>query len=230
MRTNLPVPVYLGMTEHDVVHNGGFANRQPDMDVSPQASFRLIEVPGAGHVPSTLGALEVAPGYRRADLCVYQPGFNNTPVAAVDAYNAYWRAMILQVREGRIPPNAPRIETDAMGVIARDELGNALGGLRMPEFQFPRASYFQPYNVAKPACSDEITTDCLPAEIARSGGYCFVMASLVPFTAEELAGLYPDEERYVAEYTQYTRQLVAQGFLLEEDAQKRLQALLSESP
>ena len=230
IRNNLPVPVYLGMTEHDVVYHAGFANRQPDIDVNPHASFRLIEVPGSGHVPSTLGELEIAPGYRRADLCVHQPGFNNTPVSAVDVYNAYWRAMILQVREGRIPPKAPRIETDQLGGIVRDELGNALGGLRMPEFQFPRASYFQPYNVAKPACSDEITTECLPTEIARSGGYCFVMSSLAPFTAEELAGIYPDRERYIAEYTQYTLQLVAQGFLLEEDAKRRLQALLSESP
>lgn len=230
LRTNLPVPVYLGMTEHDVVYHGGFANRQPDIDVSPLASFRLIEVAGSGHVPSMLGALEVAPGYRRADLCVNQPGFNNTPVAAVDAYNAYWRAMILQVREGRIPPNAPRIETDEMGGIVRDSRSNALGGLRMPEFQFPKASHFPPYNMVKPVCTEEITSDCLPAAVARFGGFCSKMTSVVPFTNEELAELYPDWDRYIAEYTQYTRQLVAQGFLLEEDAQKRLQALLSESP
>jgi hypothetical protein len=229
LRSNLPAPVYQGMTEHDVVFMGGFAHRQPDIDVSSHASFRLIEVPGSGHVPSMLGALEVAPGYRRADLCVNQPGFNNTPVAAVDAYSAYWRAMILQVREGRIPPNAPRIETDEMGGIVRDSWSNALGGLRMPEFQFPRASYFQPSNVIKPVCTEEITTDCLPAAVARLGGMCFQTTSVMPFTNGELAELYPDRDRYVAEYTEYTLQLVAQGFLLEEDAQKRLLALDSES-
>lgn len=225
LRNNPPAPVYQGMTEYDVVFMGGFANRQPDIDASQYASFRLIEVPGTGHVPSMLGALEVAPGYRRADLCANQPGFNNSPVSAVDAYNAYWQAMILQVREGIVPPNAPRIVTDEMGVIVRDPRSNALGGLRMPEFQFPRASYFQPSNVGKPVCTDEVTTDCLPAEVARFGGSCFNMGSLVPFTSEELAELYPDRDRYVIEYTEYTRHLVTQGFLLEEDAQKRLQAL-----
>jgi hypothetical protein len=76
--------------------------------------------------------------------------------------------------------------------IKRDELGNALGGIRLAELAVP---------VAK-----------------ESGELCGLGGTHVPLDAETIRRLYPTHEDYVAKVTAVTRQLVASGFLLPADA------------
>lgn len=93
---------------------------------------------------------------------------------------------------GKPPPAAPRYAFDASGQLARDEHGNALGGIRLPPVDVPVARY------ASTAC--------------RLGGIT------VPFTDAELQRLYATHADYYAPLRQRAQASVEAGFLLPEDA------------
>jgi hypothetical protein len=84
-------------------------------------------------------------------------------------------------------------------VIARDEHGNALGGIRTPYVDVPVSALSgEPVAGAPPVCQSFGTT--------------------TPFDAATLARLYPDHDSYVEAYTASTEAAVAAGFILRPDA------------
>jgi hypothetical protein len=93
-------------------------------------------------------------------------------------------------------PRAPRItrDPDEPDGVARDEYGNARGGLRTPWVDVPTARY-------APRCS------CSP-----------VTGSMVPFTEVEVAARYPDHAAFVDAWARSIDGLVADRFLLASDA------------
>jgi hypothetical protein len=95
------------------------------------------------------------------------------------------------IQGGPVPPASPRYEFSG-GKLARDEYGNALGGIRLPPIDVPVAQYR--------------STDCV------LGGLT------VPFTEVQLAELYPTHADYYAKMQARTAAAVAAGFLLPEDA------------
>jgi hypothetical protein len=100
------------------------------------------------------------------------------------------------VRDGMPMPHAARITRDprAPDGVARDEFGNARGGLRSPWLDVPTARY-------APRCS------CSP-----------VTGAMWPFTPDELTRLYPRPGEFERAWIAAIDQLVEARFLLEDDA------------
>ncbi|MBA2282613.1 MAG: hypothetical protein H0W25_15485, partial [Acidimicrobiia bacterium] len=89
------------------------------------------------------------------------------------------------------PDNGPRFAF-AGGVLATDQYGNTLGGIRLPPIDVPVARY-------------QSTT-------------CQLGGVTIPFTDLELLALYGSHASYVASMATYTDRAVADGWLLPEDA------------
>lgn len=94
-------------------------------------------------------------------------------------------------RTGAAPPSGPRFEF-AGEELARDEYGNARGGIRLPPIDVPVARY--------------LSTAC------PLGGLT------VPFSEVELRALYPTHGDYYAKMTAATSSAENAGWLLPEDA------------
>jgi hypothetical protein len=89
-------------------------------------------------------------------------------------------------------PQPPRAEFDARGQIARDEHGNALGGLRLPPIDVPVARYV--------------------------GASCGLFGATIPLDPATLMDLYPTHDEYVSQMREATKEAVAAGVLLRFDA------------
>ncbi len=87
----------------------------------------------------------------------------------------------------------PRYEFDARGMLARDDLGNARGGLRYPPIDVPVARY--------------------QSDLCGLGGMT------IPLTEVELIQRYPTHADYYCQMQEATRRSVEQGDLLPPDAQ-----------
>jgi hypothetical protein len=94
-----------------------------------------------------------------------------------------------------IPPG------DTNALVARDEMGNALGGIRTPAIDAPVGAYYG-------------TNTCNPAFLGFLSGW------FVPFDAATLAKLYPTHDAYVARVTASANKAVADGFMLQDDAER----------
>jgi hypothetical protein len=105
------------------------------------------------------------------------------------------------VRTGEAPPSQPPLELTADGQEAqRDELGNALGGVRTPQVDVPVATL---------------------SGLGQAGeGFCFLFGTTVPLAPAALAEAYPDHEAFVRRWGEATDAAVAAGALLAEDAQR----------
>jgi hypothetical protein len=90
-------------------------------------------------------------------------------------------------------------------VIARDEHGNARGGIRTPFVDVPVS-----------ALSGEPIPGSAPA--------CALSGSTTPFDAATLARLYPDHQSYVEAYTVSTEAAVDAGFILRPEADEMIAA------
>ncbi|MDQ1374129.1 MAG: hypothetical protein QOJ09_1467 [Actinomycetota bacterium] len=96
------------------------------------------------------------------------------------------------VRHNGAPPVAPPYAFDATGSLAKDQWGNAMGGIRLPPIDNPVARY-------------QSTT-------------CNLGGVTIPLTEPEIAQLYPTHADYYARMVTSTNDSVAAGFLLPEDA------------
>jgi hypothetical protein len=90
-------------------------------------------------------------------------------------------------------------------VIARDERGNALGGIRTPHVDVPVSA---------------LSGDAVPG----APPICQSFGSTAPFDAATLARLYPDHGSYVAAFTASTEAAVDAGFILRPDADEMIAA------
>lgn len=185
-------PVFHVLSETDV---RAVARRRDD-----SSHYRRWEVAGAAHA----GYRGYA--YRRPILQRDLPEGSATyqcdrpPLSRVSLHLVLRAAYVhleRWVREGVPPPIAPDILRDETGAIVRNELGLALGGIQLSQVAVPIA----------------LNTG------ANSGpGFCILLGTYIPFTAEQLARLYPSEARYLALVEQVDRNNVRLGYLLPEDA------------
>jgi len=107
---------------------------------------------------------------------------------ADQAYAAALVALRRWVVEGKAPAVQPRVKVVA-GAIARDKVGNAIGGIRLPAMAAPTAAYNR-------------TGDC----VALDG-------RTEPFTTAQLRRRYPTHEMYVEAVTRAARRSVRDGVL-----------------
>jgi len=92
-----------------------------------------------------------------------------------------------------------------------DEHGNVLGGVRLPELEVPIAAYTTSNSAA-------------PGSDFVSGMACGLGGSTEQFSEQKLLQLYPTHDDYVQKYTAAAEKAVADGILLEEDAELAIEA------
>jgi len=198
IRTDLDVPVLAFNTETEGVSY--FPARQPDTDL-----FRYWEVAGSAHQNAYDNDILAVQFLRDLGVTLVENCDNpvndlpfhfvaNAALAKVDAW----------ARGGPPAASLPRIAVSGVPLaIERDALGNALGGIRLPQLEVPVAQY------------GGIGTPLLT---------CRLQGLAIPFSAETLATLYRDPGRYVSGFVRATRDAENAGFLLHEDAQAGIDA------
>jgi len=205
LRPDLDVRVFKLLSETDV--RGGPAARQPDTD-----KLRTWEVAGTSHVDAQsalhfteLGKLNAGlpPGAPAAGTCD-RPPFSQVPFHYV--FNAAFDHMARWIEDGTPPPHAPPIEFSSAGpppVIARDEAGNALGGIRLAQ-----------HAVATALNTGQNT----------GSSFCFLYGTHVDFDSARLASLYSTHKAYVAAVKELTEKNLKAGFIVKPDADATIAA------
>jgi hypothetical protein len=184
--------------------DGALPYRRPDSDASNDR-YRLWEVPGASHADAdgngqtasfeATGSTAVASGCGHQGVVgVVDP--NDFPFKYV--LNGAFAALTAWVT-GVPPPQANRIQltSTSPATIARDEFGNALGGLRTPFVDAPITTYSP--------------TD-------TGAGFCELFGYNTPFGHDELHSIYENHSDYQNQVLDDANQLVAQHFWLSRDA------------
>jgi hypothetical protein len=185
-RTDLSTPVLAFETEGDFLTLGFLPARQPD-----NAVYRRWELAGSAHVDAFL--------LGDSGFVVCDDPVNDGPQylvlrAAIHHLNQW-------VRDGILPPVSPQIEIAVPGFppeIARDQYGNALGGIRTPLLDVPTATHSGVPNTGFP--------------------FCFLFGSTIPFDEATLASLYRNHGKYVSAFAKATKAAVKAGFILKPDA------------
>ncbi|MBV9579176.1 MAG: hypothetical protein JO057_11370 [Chloroflexi bacterium] len=205
------VPVLLFQTEGDLLALNYAAARQDDSD-----HIRTWELPGAPHVGAgTSVDTAIANGVRARDTGTAAGLFN--PVCPPDPFPAWpvadagWEHLHEWIAGGDAPATAPRIQLTgpasplppppgfSNSLIARDDMGNALGGIRTPALDAPIGAYYG-------------SSPCNPGRLGYLAGL------LVPFDAATQNKLYPTHDAYVDKVTASAQKAVSDGFMLPEDA------------
>jgi len=177
---------------------------EPLPDDTDDPRFRYYEVAGTGHRISA-----DPPASRAHDLAEVLPegirGLSqrdeSDELEPYDKYNApilwaIWDAMYSWVDDRTPMPRAPRITRDATAPdgLARDEHGNALGGIRTPWVDVPDARYVARISPGNP-----------------------LSAGLRRFTDAEMHALYGSRDEYERRVRARLEGMVGDRFLLAED-------------
>jgi hypothetical protein len=201
--------VMVFLTESDLVMSA-MASAHTDALRGSSPTYRSYEVTGGPHAPDVPWMREVGPLF----------GVNSegsTPLDWTPVMRALFIAGHRWATEGTEPPpsmvltEAPADQIDAvyqqeyglelMTGIARDENGNAQGGIRLPDLAIGRGQF--------------IAVD--PASALGMG----LFGAFHDLKCEPLpdgSPRFPDHAAYVSQFTQQAQTLVEQGFLLSEDA------------
>ena len=210
-RMDLKVPIAVVESENDVP--GYFLAKQEDTPL-----FRVWEVTGTSHAPHARNVYQYLQTGLPADVKVCELPEDEMPMnyalEAMISHMAEW------IEQGKAPPSLPRLEViagaDGRGVIQRDQYGNGLGGVRLPQIAVPIAGY-HPIN-----SSDEASTK-LVCGLAGTTVYWTNEAKpgtdLLPWPKPSLKELYPTHAAYVDAITKAANDAVAAGYLLPRDAQ-----------
>jgi hypothetical protein len=180
IRDDIDSPVLIVNSECEAV--GMYPARRDDDD-----GFRFWEVAGAPHVVAVAPASEPRQGGRIDNPLTYRP-----------VLSAGFRAVHGWLVDGTPPPSMPKIEFESDGTtIRRDERGNAVGGIRLPEVAAPVAEYHG---------RDE-----------GAVGLLTLYGWARPFTRDELRVLYPSRSAYAEAYRAGVEALASAGGLRPED-------------
>ncbi|WP_431921719.1 alpha/beta hydrolase domain-containing protein [Micromonospora wenchangensis] len=183
LRTDLTTPVFRINSEGDVASGilPAAARAQADSPV-----LRSWEVAGASH-----GDWKLITDYgplRKRDIGSYPGGYPGEPqtctlpslsrVPQHMVQNAVYDHTVAWVAQGTAPPSAPPIRTTTTNppAVARDDLGLALGGIRLAQHEVPLR---------------------VNSGSNTGPGFCFLDGSSVPLTEAQLAARYPTVGAYV---------------------------------
>ena len=135
IRDDGAVPILVLCSESETMHN--YPVRQPDT-----ATFRFWEMAGSAHASSELRA--------EMEAIFARDGLGDALPAPAEQSAVHWsyvrdaalRHLIEWIATGRPPRSIPPIEVDPgdPARIRRDEHGNALGGIRLPDVVAPTAT------------------------------------------------------------------------------------------
>ncbi len=147
MPTNRPSGSVLVLVQSEAEAKGITAAELAELTDSDDPMFRYYEIAGVGH------GLTARPNVSRVIGAVVPEGVQGiSDVAGHSDYEPYdkislplvwgmWRNIYAWVDRGVPMPRSPRILRDASGKLARDQFGNARGGIRLPWMEHPDAEY-----------------------------------------------------------------------------------------
>jgi hypothetical protein len=198
------VPLIQLPTMHEVER--GVPSRQ-DSD-EPGQQYRLYEFAGIGHVDSR-DNVRLMPNPCRQPLSTY-------PLQAYMAVGLYH--LFRWVDEGISPPRADRIWRDRNlggdgSMMALDEHGNALGGIRSPYVDVPVVRYV-PFNTAADVLPEYPSTWIANNGAPGAETMCRLSAYQLPFAQEELREIYRNVRGYRQRFEARLSELEAQGWSL----------------
>ncbi len=176
IRTDTPTPVVVVNSEFESTHLA----QVPCVDTE---HLRLWEVAGTPHGNARRHLDEPDRRGRVANRLRWAP-----------VHDAALRALHQWLADGTPTPHQPRIEMDPGPPlrIAVDDVGNARGGIRLPELEVPTATY---------------------QGVAMGTGRLPLFGAATPFTDEELRARYTSRADYQARWSAAVDALVASGAL-----------------
>jgi hypothetical protein len=197
-RTDQGIKVFKILTETDAPNQ--LASRQPDTD-----EYRRWEVAGTAHADfyfvDYLTPLGARDGVPPTPMNCGQPPLSRVPFYQVG--NAAGDALIRWIADGTPPPVGPPIEFESTSppVIARDSLGLALGGIRLPDIEAPLA----------------LNTGSNSGPV-----FCLLFGTHVPFADATLHQLYGRRGDWISAFTQASRDAYDAGFIVKADHRQNL--------
>jgi hypothetical protein len=190
IRGDLTAPVFQVLTETDMY---GIGPSFPPARQADSRRLRTWEIAGTAHADGRYLRLLYVQGTREIpgmlDLTRVFDVANNGPQQYV--MNAALHELGAWVRRGTPPAHAVPLEIVG-GKIARDEHGNALGGLRTPQLDVPTA--------------------------VLTGEGASIIGQTIPFDPATLRSLYPTREDYVRAFDRATDRAVRERHILAVDA------------
>lgn len=160
---------------------------------------RVWEVTGTPHAVAPMHSDRPDDRGRVINRLTYKP-----------VYDAALRAVHRWLAEGIEAPHQPRIEMDETGASPRrDEFGNALGGIRLPEIDAPTFEY---------------------RASAFGTGRAPLFGAARPFTHDELRSLYRSRDEFITRWETAVEVLVASGAVRKKDAETMVQRAASMAP
>lgn len=159
-----------------------------DTDTSALGDHRVWEVTGTPHGVA-----------RSRDDRPDSRGWVVNRLSYAPVHEAALRALHRRLADGVPVPSQPRIAFDAGPplTIRRDDFGNAVGGIRLPELEAPTHEY---------------------RGMAFGSGRPPLFGAARPFSEDALRALYPNRSAFVAEWNGAVDALVDTGALRPEDA------------
>lgn len=198
-RTEPQAPVIQVSTEMEVMV-GWQLSKTPDTD-----SLRHWEIAGASHFDKHVQAQTLTAGDHGARLFMprcFKPS-NTLPARLFN--HAALHALRTWASVGTPPPIAPRMQRNSLGFIQNDDVGNALGGLRLPDLDVPLAQYGMYSNFPS-------------SQISFWSGYaCIAGGSANRLDDDTLRKRYPSDQAYWLAYKQAADKLLTAGFLRPAD-------------
>lgn len=204
VRTDLDVPVFVFETETDLTLLGYTHARQPDTD-----QIRTWEVAGTSHTDAHVFRVFVG-GPRDASLgsiigC--EDPINVGPHH--ETYQAALNHLVGWAAGGPPPPEGPRLELEDGDevAVARDENGIALGGVRNPLVDVPVVA--PTGDPARPVTYSDLDV-------------CGLFGTTHTFDQATILELHGSPDQYLETFAASADQAVADGFLLQSDADELL--------
>jgi len=198
-RTDQGIKVFKFTSETDAPTQ--LAVRQPDTD-----EFRHWEVAGAAHADfyffSYLAPLGMRDGIPPTPTNCDKPPLSRMPFYEVG--DTAGDALVRWMKDGTSPPIGPPIEfaSTSPPVIARDALGLARGGIRLPDIVAP-----------------------LALNTGQNSGpaFCLLFGTYEPFDDTTLHQLYASRGDWISAFTQASRDAYNAGFIGKRDHRLNLQ-------
>jgi len=236
VRTDGTTPFIQINTEGDIEELGAALVRQPDNNY-----LRTWELAGAAHIDLHEGLYEANTIQREnpqltAPACIFGARANGgtlpDSMGVYEAEDAALAALQKWITQGAQPPHGNRIATTPFfNLVERDQYGNALGGIRLPDITVP-VQRFSAINFSQPGQQSlnpaqllttleniftTLQTGVITDTTLRNEGLCLLEGYYAPFSTPVLQALYPTHADYVAKYTAAAASALASGFLTQAD-------------
>jgi hypothetical protein len=243
IRTDSTTPFLQIETEGDIEELGFAFARQPD-----NAHLRTWELAGAAHIDLHEGQYEAGTILREnpqltAPQCVFGVMANGATqpdnMGVFELEDSALVAMRNWITQGVAPPSGNQIATTPFfNIVERDQFGNALGGIRLPDINVPAETY-SAINFSQPSQESlspsqllttlknifsTLMTGVITDTTLRDEGLCLLEGYYTPFGQATLQSLYPTHAAYVSQFTTAAQADLAAGFLTRYDYNQAVKA------